>query len=50
MTDKTDDKRPKLRSPEEQEIIAMLERHWGRKMTEQEINVSLKQARAVGEL
>ena len=35
---------------EEQEIIAMLERTKGRKLTEQEINLSLEQARALGEL
>jgi len=34
----------------EREIIATLERLEGRKLTEQEINLSLERARAVGEL
>jgi hypothetical protein len=40
----------KPRSPEEQEIIDMMERTEGRKLTEQEIHLSLEQARALGEL
>jgi hypothetical protein len=37
-------------SPEEQEIIDYLEKSRGRPLTEQEINLSLAQARAIGEL
>jgi hypothetical protein len=37
-------------SPEEQEIINTLEKLRGRSLTEQEINLSLEQARAVGHL
>jgi hypothetical protein len=36
------------RNPDEQAIINFLEKAWGRKMTEQEINLALEQARAVG--
>jgi hypothetical protein len=36
-------------TPEEQKIID-LEKYKGRKLTEQEINLSLEQARAIGEL
>jgi hypothetical protein len=36
--------------PEEQEIIDLLERSYGRPLTEQEIHVSLEQARAIGDL
>ena len=41
---------PDARTAEEREIIKMLERGKGREMTEQEINLSLEQARALGEL
>ena len=41
---------PDARTAEEREIVAMLERIKGRKLTEQEINLSLDQARALGEL
>ena len=37
-------------TPEEQEIIDFVEKSKGRKLTPQEINLSLKQARAIGEL
>ena len=40
----------KQRTAAEREIIATLERLEGRKLTEQEINLSLEQARALGEL
>ena len=40
----------KQRTAAEREIIATLERLKGRKLTEQEINLSLEQARALGEL
>jgi hypothetical protein len=35
---------------DEQRIIAFIERTRGRKLTEQEINLSLEQAKALGEL
>ena len=38
------------RTAAEREIIATLERTKGRKLTEQEISLSLEQARALGEL
>jgi hypothetical protein len=37
-------------SPEEQEIVDLLEADYGRPLTEQEINLALEQARALGEL
>jgi hypothetical protein len=37
-------------TPEEQKIIDFVEKNKGRKLTEQEINLSLEQARAIGEL
>lgn len=37
-------------SDEEKAIIDAIEKYEGRKLSEQEINLSLKQARAVGEL
>jgi hypothetical protein len=40
----------KQRTADEQEIIKTLERLKGRKLTDQEINLSLEQARALGEL
>jgi hypothetical protein len=40
----------KTLTPEEREIIAALERSRGRKLTRQEINLSLEQARHIGEL
>jgi hypothetical protein len=59
MTDSTDDKKPKptmterlkpQRSPEELDLSATLERMAGRKLAEHEIDLSLDQARALGEL
>jgi hypothetical protein len=41
---------PRSRSAEEQAIIDLLERVRGRPLTEREINLSLEQARALGEL
>jgi hypothetical protein len=38
------------RSAEELDFIKGMERGWGRKLTEQEINLSLDQARALGDL
>ena len=38
------------RTPEEQTFIASLEAYNGRKMSEQEINLSIAQAKAIGEL
>ena len=38
------------RTTEERKLIRNLERIEGRKLTEQEINLSLDQARAIGEL
>jgi hypothetical protein len=38
------------RSAEQQQLIKDLERLKGRKLSEQEANLSLKQARAIGEL
>jgi len=35
---------------EEQELIDFMEKRWGRKLTPQEINLSLEQARSVGHL
>jgi hypothetical protein len=46
----TRQKQQAARSPAEQDIIAALERSRGRELTEQEINLSLDQARAIGEL
>ena len=40
----------KPRTAAEREIVATLERLEGRKLTEQAINLSLEQARALGEL
>jgi hypothetical protein len=37
-------------TPEEQKLIDLLERLEGRKLTQQEINLSLDQARNLGEL
>jgi len=37
-------------TPEEEEIVEALERSRGRKLTPEEVNLSLKQARAIGEL
>jgi hypothetical protein len=37
-------------SREANEIIDMLERDYGRKLTEQEMNLSLEQARHIGDL
>jgi hypothetical protein len=37
-------------TPEEQEIVDALERSRGRKLTEEEVHVSLEQARMIGEL
>jgi hypothetical protein len=38
------------RSKEEQQIIDVVEKSKGRKLTEQEINLALDQARSIGEL
>jgi hypothetical protein len=43
-------KRKAALSPEEREIIDPLEKSRGRPLTEQEINLSLEQARAIGDL
>jgi hypothetical protein len=46
MADQTDDKQPPKWTPEELNFIAWMEKGFiGRKMTEQEINLSLAQAR-----
>jgi hypothetical protein len=37
-------------TPEEEEIIDALERSLGRKLTPEEVTLSLKQTRAIGEL
>jgi hypothetical protein len=37
-------------TPEEQALIDWLERYKGRKLTQQEINLALEQARQIGEL
>jgi hypothetical protein len=57
MSDQTDKRatgtQPRLTaelSPEEREIIDWLERSRGRKLTPEEINLSLDQARLIGEL
>jgi len=38
------------RTPEEQQFISQMERLEGRSLTEQEANLALEQARALGEL
>jgi hypothetical protein len=48
--DQTPSKRKAELQPDEKEIIAALERSYGRPLTEQEINLSLDQARAIGDL
>jgi hypothetical protein len=37
-------------TPEEQEIVSLVERMKGRKLTQQEINFGLYQARVIGDL
>jgi hypothetical protein len=37
-------------TPDEQAIIDFVEKSKGRKLSRQEVNLSLKQARAIGEL
>lgn len=41
---------PRKLTKEEQKIIEEVERYEGRKLGDQEINLALKQARAIGEL
>jgi hypothetical protein len=43
-------KQQAARPPEEVAVIEALERSRGRKLTEQEINLSLDQAKAIGDL
>jgi len=42
--------KPEQLSPREQQLIAYLEKDEGRKLTQQEINLALRQAREIGHL
>jgi hypothetical protein len=46
----TDKKTPPELSPREQQLIDYLEKDEGRKLTQQEINLALRQAREIGHL
>jgi hypothetical protein len=49
-SEETDKKTPSELSPREQQLIDYLEKDEGRKLTQQEINLALRQAREIGHL